>query len=88
MQLRIELESLRKEKSDAAKTRREAIEAERSELEARAKEMREQWQREKDAIAGISATREKLDAARNLLLIPRSEFGIDHGRSFRKVGAK
>jgi ATP-dependent Clp protease ATP-binding subunit ClpB len=64
MQLRIELESLRKEKSDAAKSRREAIEAERSELEERAKEMREQWQREKDAIAGISATREKLDAAR------------------------
>jgi ATP-dependent Clp protease ATP-binding subunit ClpB len=64
MQLRIELESLRKEKSDAAKSRREAIEAERSELEDRAKDMREQWQREKDAIAGISATREKLDAAR------------------------
>jgi ATP-dependent Clp protease ATP-binding subunit ClpB len=64
MQLRIELESLRKEKGDAAKARREAIEAERSELEARAKGMREQWQREKDAIAGISATREKLDEAR------------------------
>jgi len=64
MQLRIELESLRKEKSDAAKTRREAIEAERSELEERAKDMRAQWQREKDAIAGISATREQLDRAR------------------------
>jgi ATP-dependent Clp protease ATP-binding subunit ClpB len=64
MQLRIELESLRKEKSGAAKERREAIEAERSHLEARAQEMREQWQREKDAIAGISATREKLDQAR------------------------
>src|SRR3984957_14214898 len=64
MQLRIELESLRKEKSDVAKARREAIEAERSELEQRAKDMREQWQREKDAIAGISAIREKLDAAR------------------------
>ena len=64
MQLRIELESLRKEKDDAAKARREAIEAERSELEGRAKEMRAQWEREKDAIAGISATREKLDEAR------------------------
>jgi len=64
MQLRIELESLRKEKDDATKARREAIEAERAELEARAKQMREQWQDEKDAIAGISETREKLDAAR------------------------
>jgi ATP-dependent Clp protease ATP-binding subunit ClpB len=64
MQLRIELESLRKEKDDATKARREAIEAERAELEARAKQMREQWQAEKDAIAGISETREKLDAAR------------------------
>jgi ATP-dependent Clp protease ATP-binding subunit ClpB len=64
MQLRIELESLRKEKDDATKARREAIEHERAELEARAKQMREQWQAEKDAIAGISETREKLDAAR------------------------
>jgi ATP-dependent Clp protease ATP-binding subunit ClpB len=64
MQLRIELESLRKEKDDATKARREAIEDERAELEARAKRMREQWQAEKDAIAGISETREKLDAAR------------------------
>ncbi len=64
MQLRIELESLRKEKDDATKARREAIEDERAELEARAKQMREQWQAEKDAIAGISETREKLDAAR------------------------
>jgi ATP-dependent Clp protease ATP-binding subunit ClpB len=64
MQLRIELESLRKEKDDATKARRKAIEDERSELEARAKQMREQWQGEKDAIAGISETREKLDAAR------------------------
>ncbi|HXP37279.1 MAG TPA: AAA family ATPase [Solirubrobacteraceae bacterium] len=64
MQLRIELESLRKEKDDATKARREAIEHERAELEERAKQMREQWQAEKDAIAGISETREKLDAAR------------------------
>jgi ATP-dependent Clp protease ATP-binding subunit ClpB len=64
MQLRIELESLRKEKDDASKARRDAIESERSELEARASEMKEQWEREKQAIAGISHTREQLDAAR------------------------
>ncbi len=64
MQLRIELESLRKEKDDAAKARREAIEAERDELEERAKQMTEQWEAEKQAIAGVSKTRERLDAAR------------------------
>jgi ATP-dependent Clp protease ATP-binding subunit ClpB len=64
MQLRIELESLRKEKDDAAKARREAIEAEVAELETREQEMTAQWEAEKQAIAGISETREKLDAAR------------------------
>jgi ATP-dependent Clp protease ATP-binding subunit ClpB len=64
MQLKIELESLRKEKDAAAKERRKAIEAEVAELEAREHEMTEQWQAEKDAIAGISQTREQLDAAR------------------------
>ncbi|HEY2216011.1 MAG TPA: AAA family ATPase, partial [Solirubrobacteraceae bacterium] len=64
MQLKIELESLRKEKDDAAKQRREAIEAELAELEARSAEMKRQWQAEKDAISGISETKERLDAAR------------------------
>jgi ATP-dependent Clp protease ATP-binding subunit ClpB len=64
MQLKIELESLRKEKDDAAKERRKAIEAEVSELEAREREMTEQWEAEKQAIAGISELKERLDAAR------------------------
>jgi ATP-dependent Clp protease ATP-binding subunit ClpB len=64
MQLKIELESLRKEKDDAAKERRKAIEAEVSELQAREREMTAQWESEKQAIAGISETREQLDAAR------------------------
>jgi ATP-dependent Clp protease ATP-binding subunit ClpB len=64
MQLKIELESLRKEKDGAAKERRKAIEAEVSELEAREREMTEQWEAEKQAIAGISETKERLDAAR------------------------
>jgi ATP-dependent Clp protease ATP-binding subunit ClpB len=64
MQLKIELESLRKEKDDAAKERRKAIEAEVAELEEREREMTEQWQAEKQAIAGISETKERLDAAR------------------------
>jgi ATP-dependent Clp protease ATP-binding subunit ClpB len=64
MQLKIELESLRKEKDDAAKQRRKVIEAEVSELQARERDMTEQWQAEKQAIAGISETKERLDAAR------------------------
>ncbi len=64
MQLKIELESLRKEKDDATKERRAAIESELGELEARSAEMKRQWQAEKDAIAGISETKERLDAAR------------------------
>jgi ATP-dependent Clp protease ATP-binding subunit ClpB len=64
MQLKIELESLRKEKDDSAKQRREAIEAEVSELEAREREMTAQWEAEKQAIAGVSEAKEKLDAAR------------------------
>jgi ATP-dependent Clp protease ATP-binding subunit ClpB len=64
MQLRIELESLRKEKDDPSKARRVAIESELQELERRSAEMKEQWQREKDAIKGVSETRERLEAAR------------------------
>ena len=64
MQLKIELESLRKEKDAAAKERRKALEAEVAELEGREREMTEQWESEKQAIAGISQTREQLDAAR------------------------
>ncbi|HST33187.1 MAG TPA: AAA family ATPase [Solirubrobacteraceae bacterium] len=64
MQLKIELESLRKEKDDAAKARREAIESELAELETRSGEMMRQWEQEKQAIAGISETKERLDAAR------------------------
>src|SRR6185437_5970342 len=51
-------------KDEAAKARREAIESELAELEARSAEMKGQWEAEKQAIAGISETRERLDAAR------------------------
>jgi ATP-dependent Clp protease ATP-binding subunit ClpB len=64
MQLKIELESLRKEKDAATKERRKTIEAEVAELQAREREMTEQWEAEKQAIAGISETKERLDAAR------------------------
>ena len=64
MQLEIELTSLRKEKDDASKERRTAIEAELSELKERSEEMKAQWQKEKEAIQGISDTKERLEQAR------------------------
>ncbi len=64
MQLEIELTSLRKEKDDASKARREAIEAELVQLRERSAEMTAQWQREKDAIKGVSELKERLEAAR------------------------
>jgi ATP-dependent Clp protease ATP-binding subunit ClpB len=64
MQLEIELTSLRKEKDEASKARREAIETELAELRERSAEMTAQWQREKDAIKGVSELKERLEAAR------------------------
>jgi len=64
MQLEIELTSLRKDKSDAARERREALEQELSELRTRSASMKEQWQREKDAIQGVSELKERLEQAR------------------------
>ena len=64
MQLEIELTSLRKDKSDAARERREALEQELEELRTRSASMKEQWQREKDSIQGVSELKERLEQAR------------------------
>ncbi len=64
MQLQIELTSLRKEKDSASKERREAIERELEELKERSDAMKQQWQKEKDAIQGVSELKERLEQAR------------------------
>src|SRR5213082_493043 len=64
MQLEIELTSLKKEKDEASKQRRKAIEAELEELRGRSAEMVAQWEREKEAIQGISETKKRLEDAR------------------------
>ncbi len=64
MQLQIELTSLRKEKDSASKERREAIERELEDLKERSDTMKEQWQKEKDAIQGVSELKERLEQAR------------------------
>jgi ATP-dependent Clp protease ATP-binding subunit ClpB len=79
MQLEIELTSLRKEKDEASKERREAIEAELSELKKRSEEMRAQWQKEKDAIQGISELKERLEQAR--IEVERAQRETDYERA-------
>ncbi|HEY2142204.1 MAG TPA: AAA family ATPase [Solirubrobacteraceae bacterium] len=63
MQLEIELTSLRKEKDAASKERRESIERELAELKERSQTMKAQWQKEKDAIRGVSDLKERLEQA-------------------------
>jgi ATP-dependent Clp protease ATP-binding subunit ClpB len=64
MQLEIELTSLGKEKDEASKERRAAIEAELGELKQRSAEMRAQWEREKQALQGVSDIKERLEQLR------------------------
>ncbi len=64
MQLEIERTSLKKEKDESSKQRRDAIEAELVQLRERSAEMTAQWEREKQALQGVSDTKERLEAAR------------------------
>ena len=59
MQLEIEREALRKEKDEASKARLEALERELADLRERGDAMKSQWDREKEIVAGIRATREE-----------------------------
>ena len=59
MQLEIEREALRKERDDASRARLEALERELAELRERGDVMKATWDREKEVVAGIRATREE-----------------------------
>jgi ATP-dependent Clp protease ATP-binding subunit ClpB len=59
MQLEIEREALRKEKDDASKARLEALERELADLRERGDAMKAQWEREKEVVHSIRATREE-----------------------------
>ena len=59
MQLEIEREALRKEKDEASKSRLEALERELADLRERGDAMKATWEREKEVVAGIRATREE-----------------------------
>ena len=59
MQLEIEREALRKEKDEASKTRLETLERELADLRERGDAMKSQWDREKEVVGAIRATREE-----------------------------
>jgi ATP-dependent Clp protease ATP-binding subunit ClpB len=61
MQLEIEREALRKEKDDASKARLEALERELADLRERGDGMKAQWEREKEIVHSIRATREEIE---------------------------
>jgi ATP-dependent Clp protease ATP-binding subunit ClpB len=64
MQLRIEVEALKKEKDDASRDRLKRREAEISELQAKSDEITAAWKGEKDRLAGATNAKERLDRAR------------------------
>jgi len=61
MQLEIEREALRKEKDEASKSRLTALERELAELRERGDAMKAQWEREKEVVHTIRATREEME---------------------------
>jgi ATP-dependent Clp protease ATP-binding subunit ClpB len=67
VQLRIEVEALKKEKDKASKERLAKRSEEIKELESQSSELTAVWQAEKAKLAGAADAKEKLDLARNQL---------------------
>jgi ATP-dependent Clp protease ATP-binding subunit ClpB len=64
MQLEIEREALKKERDSASKERLENIEKELANLKEKSHELQARWQTEKQAIAELRATKEKIEQTR------------------------
>ncbi len=64
LQLEIERSALQKEKDKASKERLEKLEKELADLRETANQLHTRWQTEKDAIAALTATKEKIEQAR------------------------
>ncbi len=63
MQLRIEVEALKKEKDDASKDRLKTIEGEIGELQTRSDELTTAWAAEKEKLKGAASAKDELDRA-------------------------
>ena len=64
IQLKIEREAIKKEDDDASKERMVTLEAELDKLETAAGELTAEWEAEKNALAGATNLKEKLEQAR------------------------
>src|SRR3954451_19914484 len=77
MQLDIELESLRNERDAASKARLEDIKRELADLEEQANGMRAEWQREKNAMEGVTELTDKLARCREEAERARSDGNLE-----------
>jgi ATP-dependent Clp protease ATP-binding subunit ClpB len=75
LQLEIERQALQKEKDKASKERLERLEKELADLQERANQLHARWGNEKDAIASLQATKEKIESTR--MEIERAEREAD-----------
>ena len=71
IQLKIEVEALKKEKDDSAKERLAQVNSELSTLEGQSRELKKQWDKEKVEIQSLKTVKEDIEAAR--LEIERAE---------------
>ncbi len=77
VQLEIEREALKKEKDEASKARLAALETELGEIAEQAGAMKQRWETEKAAIAGLRSTKEELEGLQ--LRIEQAEREADYG---------
>jgi ATP-dependent Clp protease ATP-binding subunit ClpB len=76
IQLEIEREALRKERDDASRARLAVLETELGEIAEQAGAMKQRWEAEKEAIAGIRRTKEETEAV--ALRIEQAERETDY----------
>ncbi len=79
VQLEIEREALRKEHDEASKARLEALERELAEIGEQAGALKQRWQTEKSAIAGLRQTKAALEGLQHD--IEAAERAADYGRA-------
>jgi ATP-dependent Clp protease ATP-binding subunit ClpB len=79
IQLEIEREALRKETDDASRARLEALERELAEIGEQAGALKQRWETEKTAIAGLRQTKAALEALQHE--IESAERAADYGRA-------
>lgn len=83
MQLEIEEQALKKETDAASKARLDMLQEELTELKESSKEMREQWNKEKEALREVQKKRETLDRYRRELEDAENRFDLNKAAELR-----